>query len=319
MSTAEQEAITIRRVTPWWRLLPRDKFALVAACWMVVLFACFLLGPELFGKAATAINLRARNLAPGSLENGWLMILGGDALGRSILARLIVASRNTMTIALTAVILAMLAGGALGMIAGYIGRGVGQIIMRFADVLQSFPSLLLAVVVLYVLEPSVTNLIIVLSITRLPIYLRVTRAEVMEVRERVFVDAARALGGGRFHILRRHITPVVAPTLLTILTVDFSIVMLAESSLSFLGIGIQPPEITWGLMVAQGRNYLSQAWWLAFFPGLAIMLATLSGNILSNWLRIVSDPEQRWRLETVGQDKRKPEKQGQGAGGRTDG
>lgn len=298
MTTAEQEAIIIRRGSPWWRLLMRDKFAFVAAIWLLLLFTCFLIGPELFGKAATTINLRARNLPPGSLEHGWLMFLGGDALGRSLIARLIVASRNTLTVALWSVFLAMIAGGILGMIAGYVGRGVGHVIMRFADILQSFPSLVLAVVVLYVLEPSVTNLIIVLAITRMPIYLRVTRAEVLEIRERVFVDAARALGGSSYHILLRHITPVVAPTLLTILTVDFSIVMLAESSLSFLGIGIQPPEITWGLMVAQGRNYLSQAWWLAFFPGLAIMLATLSGNILSNWLRIVSDPEQRWRLET---------------------
>jgi peptide/nickel transport system permease protein len=302
MTTAEQEALIIRRGLPWWRLLMRDRFAFVAAIWLLLLFACFLVGPELFGKAATTLNLRARNLPPGSLEHGWLMFLGGDALGRSMIARLIVASRNTLTVALCSVVLAMIAGGILGMIAGYIGRGVGHVIMRFADILQSFPSLLLAVVVLYVLEPSVTNLIVVLAITRMPIYLRVTRAEVLEIRERVFVDAASALGGSSFHILLRHIAPVVAPTLLTILTVDFSIVMLAESSLSFLGIGIQPPEITWGLMVAQGRNYLSQAWWLAFFPGLAIMLATLSGNILSNWLRIVSDPEQRWRLETPGND-----------------
>ncbi|MDA0662673.1 MAG: ABC transporter permease [Proteobacteria bacterium] len=302
MTTAEQEALIIRRGLPWWRLLMRDRFAFVAAIWLLLLFACFLVGPELFGKAATTLNLRARNLPPGSLEHGWLMFLGGDALGRSMIARLIVASRNTLTVALCSVVLAMIAGGILGMIAGYIGRGVGHVIMRFADILQSFPSLLLAVVVLYVLEPSVTNLIVVLAITRMPIYLRVTRAEVLEIRERVFVDAASALGGSSFHILLRHIAPVVAPTLLTILTVDFSIVMLAESSLSFLGIGIQPPEITWGLMVAQGRNYLSQAWWLAFFPGLAIMLATLSGNILSNWLRIVSDPEQRWRLETAGND-----------------
>lgn len=297
MSSAEQEALIGRRGSPWWQLLLRDKFALAAALWLLILVFCFLFGPELFGKAATKLNLRARNMPPGSLEQGWLMFLGGDALGRSILARLIVASRNTMAIALSAVVVAMVAGGVLGMIAGYVGRWVGHVIMRFADILQSFPSLLLAVVVLYVLEPSVINLVIVLAITRLPIYLRVTRAEVLEIRERVFVDASRALGSSRYHILRRHITPVVAPTLLTILTVDFSIVMLAESGLSFLGIGIQPPEITWGLMVAQGRNYLSQAWWLAFFPGLAIMMATLSGNILSNWLRVVTDPEQRWRLE----------------------
>lgn len=297
MSSAEQEALIGRRGSPWWQLLLRDRFALAAALWLLILVFCFLFGPELFGKAATKLNLRARNMPPGSLEQGWLMFLGGDALGRSILARLIVASRNTMAIALSAVLVAMVAGGVLGMIAGYVGRWVGHVIMRFADILQSFPSLLLAVVVLYVLEPSVINLVIVLAITRLPIYLRVTRAEVLEIRERVFVDASRALGSSRYHILRRHITPVVAPTLLTILTVDFSIVMLAESGLSFLGIGIQPPEITWGLMVAQGRNYLSQAWWLAFFPGLAIMMATLSGNILSNWLRVVTDPEQRWRLE----------------------
>ncbi|MCG8545234.1 MAG: ABC transporter permease [Alphaproteobacteria bacterium] len=296
--TAEQEALTIRRGLPWWRLLLRDPVALVAAVWLVILAGCLLIGPELFGKAATTMNLRARNLPPGSTDQGWMMFLGADALGRSILARLVVATRNTLSIALTSVILAMVIGGVLGLIAGYVGRGVGNLIMRCSDIVQSFPSLLLAVVVLYMLEPRVSNLIIVLAITRIPSYLRVTRAEVLEIRERVFVDAARALGGSRMHILLRHIAPIVAPTLLTILTVDFAIVMLAESGLSFLGIGIQPPEITWGLMVAQGRNYLNQAWWLAFFPGLAIMLATLSANILSNWLRIATDPVQRWRLET---------------------
>jgi len=295
--TSEQEAVRIRRGLPWWRLLLRDPFALAAAIWLLFLVACMLAGPELFGREATALNLRSRNLPPGSMEKGWLMYLGADALGRSMLARLIVATRNTLSVALTAVVLAMVVGGVLGLIAGYVGRGVGNVIMRFSDIVQSFPSLLLAVVVLYMLEPRVANLVIVLAITRIPSYLRVTRAEVLEIRERVFVDAARALGGSRTHILLRHIAPVVAPTLLTILTVDFAIVMLAESGLSFLGIGIQPPEITWGLMVAQGRNYLNQAWWLAFFPGLAIMLATLSANILSNWLRIVTDPEQRWRLE----------------------
>jgi peptide/nickel transport system permease protein len=143
------------------------------------------------------------------------------------------------------------------------------------------------------------NLVIVLAITRIAIYLRVTRAEVLEIRERVFVDAARALGGSSVHIMRKHIAPVVAPMLLTIMTVDFATVMLSESALSFLGIGIQAPEITWGLMVSQGRNYLAQAWWLAFIPGLAIMLTALSANLLSSWLRTVNDPAQRWRLETV--------------------
>lgn len=294
--TAEQEAVIIRRRVPWYVLLWRDKFACVAFCWIMVLVWCLAIGPEMLGDAATKLNLSARNSAPG-LDNGWLYILGGDPLGRSLLARLVTGARNTLAVAMTAVVLAMCVGGTLGMLAGYLGGWTSHIIMRLADVLQSFPSLLLAVIVLYVLEPRVGNLIIVLAITRIAIYLRVTRAEVLEIRERVFVDAARAIGGGNAHILRRHIAPVVAPTLATIMTVDFASVMLSESSLSFLGIGIQPPEITWGLMVAQGRNYLSQAWWLAFFPGLMIMFATLSANILSSWLRIVTDPVQRWRLE----------------------
>ena len=302
-SAAQTEMITIRIGLPWWRLLARDPLALCAAAWLILLIVCVLFGPEFLGKSATAINLRARNTPPGSLEQGWLMILGSDALGRSMLARLVVASRNTLTVAFSSVVLAMLIGGVLGLIAGYVGRGVGNLIMRLSDVVQSFPSLLLAVVVLYMLEPRVGNLVLVLALTRIPSYLRVTRAEVLEIRERGFVDASRSLGGSRTHILWRHVVPIVAPTLLTIMTVDFAIVMLAESGLSFLGIGIQPPEITWGLMVVQGRNYLSQAWWLAFFPGLAIMAATLSANLLSNWLRLVTDPVQRWRLEAPSGDR----------------
>jgi peptide/nickel transport system permease protein len=155
----------------------------------------------------------------------------------------------------------------------------------------------MAVIVLYVFEPRVANLVLVLALTRVPVYLRTTRAEVLEIRERVFVNAARVMGARPPHIVWRHIAPLVVPTLITVATLDFAFVMLTESALSFLGIGIQPPEITWGLMVAQGRNYLSTAWWLAFWPGLAIMLTTLSLNLLASWVRVATDPEQRWRLE----------------------
>ncbi len=278
-------------------LLWRDKLALVAAVFLVVVVGFALLGPPLLGDAATRMNLKLRNAPPGSLEHGWLYVFGGDALGRSILARIVVASRNTLAIAGLAVPLALIVGDTLGLVAGYAGRGVGHLIMRFADVLMSFPSLLLAVVVLYVFEPGVGNLVAVLAITRLPIYIRTTRAEVLEIRERLFVDAARALGAGGTRIAWRHIAPLAGSTLITIATVDFAFVLLAESGLSFLGFGIQPPEITWGLMVAQGRNYLSSAWWLAFFPDLMIMLTTLALNLLSAWVRVAADPVQRWRLE----------------------
>ena len=141
------------------------------------------------------------------------------------------------------------------------------------------------------------NVVIVLAITRIPIYLRTTRAEVLEIRERMFVMAARVMGARAFRIVLRHILPIVAPTLITIGAIDFAFVMLAESALSFLGVGIQPPEFTWGAMVALGRNYLGSAWWLAFWPGLAILTTTLALNLLASWARTATDPTQRWRLE----------------------
>jgi peptide/nickel transport system permease protein len=278
-------------------MLWRDKLAFASAVTLLVVIAFALLGPTLLGDLASDQNLRGRNFAPYSFERGWAFFLGGDALGRPILARLLVAAHSTILIAAGTVLSASIVGATLGLIAGYAGRNTSQVIMRLADVIMSFPSLLIAVVVLYVLGASIPNMILVLAITRIPIYLRTTRAEVLEVRERMFVQAAVVMGAGHARIILRHILPVVAPTLVTIATLDFAFVMLAESSLSFLGIGVQPPDITWGLMVSQGRPYLTTAWWLAFWPGLMIVITALSLNLLSNWMRIALDPAQRWRLE----------------------
>jgi peptide/nickel transport system permease protein len=281
-------------------MLWRDKFATVAVIFLLLVILCAIFGPAWLGDAAVRQNLRGRNAPPFSLQQGWLFVLGADALGRPLLARIVVAAQNTLAIAAGAVVLSSILGAILGLIAGYGPKWASTVIMRIADVIMSFPSLLLAVIVLYMLKPSVANLILVLAITRIPIYLRTTRAEALEIRERMFVQAAQVMGASSRRIVFRHILPMVVPTLVTIATLDFAFVMLAESALSFLGIGIQPPEITWGLMVAQGRQYLANAWWLAFWPGLAIILTTLSLNLLSGWLRIALDPAQRWRLEIGG-------------------
>ena len=282
------------------RMLWRDKLAFFAALFLILAVLAALVGPELLGDVATRQNLRGRNSPPFDLSRGWLFVLGGDALGRPMLARIIVAASNTLFVAAGAVFCSAIIGAGLGLIAGYSRGRISQIIMRLADVIMSFPSLLLAVIVLYILEPSALNIVLVLAITRIPVYLRTTRAEVLELRERMFVQAATVMGASHPHIVLRHILPMVLPTLLTIATLDFAFVMLAESSLSFLGIGIQPPEITWGLMVAQGRPYLTSAWWLSFWPGVAIILTTLSLNLLSNWMRLALDPAQRWRLVAIG-------------------
>ena len=282
------------------RMLWADKFALCAAIFLLVILLLAIIGPHWMGDLATKQNLRGRNAAPFDWSRGWVWWMGADALGRPLLARIVVATQNTLMVAAGAVAISSITGTLLGLIAGFSSPRVNQIIMRLADVIMSFPSLLIAVIVLYVLGASILNLMLVLAITRIPVYLRTTRAEVLEIRERMFVQAARVMGASSKRILFRHILPVVLPTLTTLATLDFAYVMLAESALSFLGIGIQPPEITWGLMIAQGRQYLQNAWWLSFWPGLAIILTTMSLNLLSNWMRIALDPVQRWRLEMKG-------------------
>jgi len=280
-----------------------DKLALVSMIFLTFILFVAIFGPYLINDTFTKMNLRLRNLAPFSFDHNFMYFLGADALGRSMIARLIVGTQNTMFIAGSAVILSMTIGGVLGLISGFFGGKGGNIIMRLADIIMSFPSLLLAVIVLYMFDPGLINLVIVLAFTRLPIYMRTARAEVLEIRERLFVSAAISMGASNSRIIFKHIAPLTIPTLITIATLDFAFVMLGESALSFLGVGIQPPEVTWGLMVAQGRNYLQIAWWLAFFPGLIIMLVALSLNLLSSWLRIVLDPRQRWRLENIGDNR----------------
>lgn len=277
-----------------------DKLAFVSIIFLIFIVFLSILGPSLINEFFIKMNLRLRNLEPFSFEHHLMYFFGADALGRSMIARLIVATQNTIFIAGSAVFLSMTIGGVLGLISGYFGGKSGNLIMRIADIIMSFPSLLLAVIVLYMFDPGLINLIIVLAFTRMPIYMRTARAEVLEIRERLFVSAAISMGASDSRIIFKHIAPLTIPTLITIATLDFAFVMLGEFALSFLGVGIQPPEVTWGLMVAQGRNYLQIAWWLAFFPGLMIMLVALSLNLLSSWLRIVLDPTQRWRLENIG-------------------
>ena len=275
-------------------LLRGDSLAMASAVFLMALILAAIVGPLFLD--VTGVNLRLRNAPPFQLEGGIAYLLGGDNLGRPILPRLLIAARTTLLLTLSVVISSMIAGSALGLVAGYYGNWLGNLILRAADVVMSFPSLLLAVVVLYVLEPSVANVVLVLAITRMPIYIRVARAEVLEVRERLFVESARAVGASNLRIMAVHIVPSILPTLLTVAALGCANVMLAESALSFLGIGVQPPNVTWGLMVAAGRNYLGTAWWLALWPGFAILLTAMATNLLANWFRVAMDPRLRWRL-----------------------
>ena len=296
MSEQTEQPATTRQRPSMWLLLWRDKVATAAACVLAFVALVAVFGPVLMGDLATEQNLDAVNVEPFHPSNGWEYLLGSDALGRSMLARLVVATRTTMLVAVPAVLISLLIGSLWGMWAGYHRGWRETFSMRVADIILSFPSLLLAVVVLYVFSPSAANIVLILAIARIPVYLRTARAESAELQSRLFVDAARTFGASGRSVIRRHVAPIVLPTLLTVATLDFCFVMLSESSLSFLGIGIQPPDVSWGLMVAQGRQYLQTAWWMAILPGVAIVLTTVSATVLSSWLRLATDPGQRWRL-----------------------
>lgn len=295
--SAEAETVQSPRRLAYVHFLVRDPLALAAAVWLLLLLCAAVFGPMALGDLALQTNLGARNVPVGSFEKGWSYALGTDALGRSVLVRCIVATQTTLSITVAAALCALVFGSLIGLYAGYVGGTPGRIIMQLSDVIQSFPSILLAMVILYMLEPRPANLILVLAFGQLSVYIRVARAEVLELRERLFVDAARVIGSRPRQIIRMHIIPMVLPTVINIMTIDIALIMLSESSLSFLGIGVQSPSITWGLMVSQGKDYLDTAWWISFFPGLMILLSTLSINLFANWLRRVQDPRQRWRFE----------------------
>jgi len=222
-------------------------------------------------------------------------LLGTDHLGRDMVSRLIYGGRISITVGVLGVLVSGTIGIFLGLLAGYYRGVVDDVIMRAVDVFMSVPLLLLALMVLFILGPSFTNIIIVFAIARWMLFCRVTRGVVMSLREQTFIEAARAIGCSDQRVIGRHIIPNLITPILTLAALDVPRNILTESALSFLGFGIQPPESSWGLMLASGRQYITSAWWIVVLPGLAIFLTALSFNLVGVWLRAVSDPLQRWR------------------------
>jgi len=179
-------------------------------------------------------------------------------------------------------------GVTLGLIAGYYRGWIDTLVMRLVDIQMSVPSLLIALLVLYILGPSFLNVVFVLAITRWMVYARVARGLVLSLRESLFVEAARSLGASDLRIIWKHLLPNVSAPLLVLGTLEFAVMLLTEASLSFLGLGIQAPDSSWGLMLAEGRTYLTSAWWLVTMPGFAILLTTLSVNIIATWMRQIT-------------------------------
>ncbi|MXY47532.1 MAG: ABC transporter permease [Chloroflexi bacterium] len=239
-------------------------------------------------------SLRARNTPPIWYGDGtWAYILGADTIGRDMLSRLFYGARISLMVMAFSLIFGTIIGTALGLIAGYFGGIIDEVIMRLVDIFLGLPFVLVAMVLALVLGTSLTTMIIVLAVLTWAGFVRNVRGEVLSLRERDYVALARIAGASLPRILVMHILPGVINTVLVIATLRSGQLILAESFLSFLGAGIPPPTPTWGAMIADGRNYLRDAWWISFFPGLAIFLTVMALNFLGDWLRDKLDPRLR--------------------------
>jgi peptide/nickel transport system permease protein len=253
-----------------------------------------IFAPQVAPHNPTRERLIDRLLPPAWAEDGdWQYALGTDHLGRDLLSRIIYGSRVSLVVGFTAVVIGGALGTALGVIAGFFGGPSDEIIMAVADMQLAFPTILLAIAIIAVLGPSFSNLVLVIGISGWVTYARVARGQVLSLREKEFVEAIRAQGGSRLRIIWRHILPNTLAPLIVVATLDLARTIILESTLSFLALGVQPPTPSWGGMLSDGREYLLSAWWIATFPGVALMLTALSFNRLGDWLRDRTDPRLR--------------------------
>jgi peptide/nickel transport system permease protein len=272
------------------RGIPRGAIPLaVVAIYVIVAIAAPLIAPQ----NPDTTNLAARLMPPFSSLGGVRYVLGTDDLGRDVLSRVIYGARVSLSVAAIAVIVSGIGGVALGLIAGWRRGWLGTLIMRIADIALSVPFLLIAILVVAVLGPSLVNVVICLALVRWPRYTRITNATVLETRERGFVRGAIAVGAPGRWIVLRHILPEVAPLAVVVATLELGLMVVFEASLSFLGLGVQPPTASWGAMLSEGQQYISTAWWLATFPGLALFGLVLAVNMLGDTVRDKLDPTRR--------------------------
>lgn len=280
--------------------LNRQKFSslsplgIFGLCFIVLITFLAIFAPTVVHHDPFQIDATQRLIPPFWLENGSLTYpLGTDHLGRDVLSRLIYGGRVSIVVGISSVFLAGVLGLFLGLVSGYFGKWLDGLIMRIVDAMLAIPTLLLVLVATVVLEPSIAMLIVIIGLTSWVQYTRVVRGEVLSIKEREYVQLAHTLGADSFYIIKRHILPNTLSSFIVLATIGIGNAILTESSLSFLGFGVQPPDITWGGMLNDGRSYLATSWWVATFPGLTITMTVLSFTFVGDWLRDILDPRIR--------------------------
>ncbi len=268
-----------------------SKTALFGLILLGIVVVSALLAPLLAPHDPREQNLEKRLQPPAWMQGGSPEHpLGTDHLGRDILSRIIYGARVSLLVAVISVAVSGTIGTLLGLAAGYWGGRFDAVVTMLADVQLAFPFILLALAVMSVLGTGLRNVILVLGVTGWVVYTRLIRAEVLALREKEYIEAVRALGQKDHKIIWRHILPNVLPSVIVMASLRIANMIIAESSLTFMGLGVEPHIPTWGNMLADGREYITNAWWLATFPGLAIMLTVLAINLLGDWLRDRLDP-----------------------------
>jgi len=267
--------------------------------WLSLLILTVIVVMGVVGNWMVPHNPRAMNLAATFRPPAWLpkgsltYLIGTDNMGRDILSRIIAGAHVPLVIAFYAILLSGLIGSAVGIVSGYFGGLIDALLMRLVDIQMSIPALALALLLAAVLTPGLGTVIVVISATYWTWYARIIRGEVISLKERDYIALAKVAGVGTFTIFRRHLVPNIFNTLLVLATLQVGQTVIFEAGLSFLGLGVQTPDISWGLMLADGRNNVATAWWLITFPGLAIMVTCLAANVIGDWLRDTFDPRRR--------------------------
>lgn len=292
--TSPSAASTRRSLTLSGRFWRRNLRGLLGALALALVAAIGLAAPWLAPHDPLEQSITTRLLPPVWQERGQAEYpLGTDGLGRDLLSRLIFGARISLVVSISAALLAAVIGVTLGLVSGYFGRTLDQVTMALVDVQLAFPFILLAMTLTVIFRPSVPSVIAVLALSGWASFCRMVRGQVLLVRQREFIQAAVALGASDLWIIVRHIVPNILPVIMVLITINVGRFVLAEASLSFVGLGVSPPTPSWGAIINEGRDYIYNGWWIQTFPGLAIVLTVVGVGLLGEWLRDRIDPRLR--------------------------
>lgn len=278
---------------PAWRILAGNPVTVVALVALVVVVVIAVLGRLLAPYGVNTTDVTNTLAAPSGAH--WF---GTDELGRDVLSRVLAATRVSMQVALVSVAFSLLAGTTIGVVAGYVGGLVDTVLMRLVDVLFAFPVILLALAIITILGPGMWTTMIAVGVVYTPIFARVTRASTLSTKVETYVQVSRTMGASPVSIVLRRILPNITGPLIVQTSISLAFAILSEATLSFLGLGIQPPQPSWGRMIFDAQAFLYDAWWMGVFPGLAILVTVLAFNLFGDGLRDVFDPRQRSLMET---------------------